>query len=168
MYFFKRLAFLALFLFSSMNAYAMTINLISSPTGDQTALNATQLAAFERAAGHWEALFTDPITINLNVYNDPFLVFDEDTQTYVPSPSILGGASNSYGLFTYDNGVNGIKQYLEADIATYDSALDDYLATQLPTAANRRLPAWCFAKSWCNKKAVSFNLLRDWLKLAGD
>src|SRR5262245_18128895 len=94
---------------------ALTININA---GAGLAGNAAALAAFDRAANQWEAVFSDNVTVNINA-----------DLTNLGNPTIIGQASRTL-LF---GGYTTIRNAMVADAA--DEGADDSIAALLPTAA---------------------------------
>lgn len=103
-------------------AAGFNVNIVAGPT---LAGNAAALAAFERAADQWEAVFSDPITVNINA--DLANLGDE---------GIIGQASSVALVDTHDI----VADAMRAD--ALDEA-DDGIVASLPTSgvANWLLPA---------------------------
>jgi hypothetical protein len=91
------------------------MNIVINPSASLSA-NPAALAAFHRAATHWESLLSDPITVTVNGNLAPSSGFVAQT-----SPVTVG--------FNYDV----IRNAMVADAA--DEAPDDAIVASLPTAA---------------------------------
>ncbi len=91
---------------------AFTINLVPGAT---LAANAPALAAFDRAAASWEAIFGDPVTVNINADLADLM-----------NPNIIGGASSVFLAGGFDE----IRDQLVAD-----ADADDGILNALPTGS---------------------------------
>ena len=97
------------------NAGAMQITIVPGTT---LAANSEALAAFQRAADSWDALFGDPIQITVNA----------DLSSAFANPNVIGSTSS----MILEAGYNTIRNQLVADSA---GQADKAIVGYLPTAA---------------------------------
>src|SRR5688572_32031510 len=92
----------------SQPAHAINFNFISAP-----GMDANAVAGFQEAGSVWASLFTDDITINVQIGYQSL------------SPGVLAQAGSAYGFTTFDN-------YRTAATADATSILDVIAVSNLP------------------------------------
>lgn len=105
----------ALTLAFAQSASALTININA---GAGLAGNAAALAAFQRAADAWEAIFTDPVTVEI----------DADLQN-TGSSSVIGSTQSFLGVINYSTMRNAM-------IADASDEASNTIVSSIPTAGS--------------------------------